>query len=185
MTRGRGSGGRTGIAGSASVEMEKIDTGESVPLPADNEGLLISKMVGEDSDGNNVRIATDSAGRLKVKDVQFDGTVDIGDLQLLDTSEQKIDPATDSSLQDIRDRLGNETGISTGRNTGGGELADLTIPEGKTIRVQALAGNSGIVEINGDFELQPGQGVDLGVDNAQQISYTADSGDGVCFIVEG
>lgn len=105
MSSKRGQAGRVGISGSASVSMEKIageDAGDPVPLPADeNDDLLLAKMVGEDDNGDFQRVATDSNGRIKVKDVQFDGTVDIGDLQVMDTTETKIDPATEQTVSEL------------------------------------------------------------------------------------
>lgn len=105
MSNKRGQAGRIGISGNASVSMEKIageNEGDPVPLPADEkDNLLLAKMVGEDSDGNFQRVATDSSGRIKVKDVQFDGTVDIGDLQVMNTSEVKIDPATEGTVSSL------------------------------------------------------------------------------------
>jgi len=232
MSSGRGKGGRTGIAGNVNVALEKED-GTNTPLPADDEGLLIAKLFGEDNNGNDNPIstdskgrlkvkqsdsnrliqgedgggdvqpvATDSAGRLKVKDVQFDGTVDIGDLQILNSSEQKIDPATEGTLSTIETNtnglfeasdftenrnvreLQNETGVTSGTDTGGGSLPSNPVPDGRTVRVQALQGNGSKIEIDGNFELVSGQAVDLAVDNSDKISYTADAGDGVCFIVE-
>ena len=283
MSSGRGKGGRTGIAGNVNVALEKED-GTNTPLPADDEGLLIAKLFGEDNNGNDnpvstdskgrltvkqsdsnrliqgedgggdvQPVATDSAGRLKVKDVQFDGTVDIGDLQILNTSEQKIDPATEGTLSNIEtntsglaqettlstietntsgiatestlstietntnglfessdftetrtitqnnaglfessdfteDRnvreLQNETGVTSGQDTGGGSLPGNTVPDGRTVRVQALQNNGAPIQIDGNFELVAGQAVDLGVENTDKISYTASSGDGICFIVE-
>lgn len=150
MTQGRGNGGRTGIAGSASVEMEKVSTGENVPLPADDEGLLIAKIFGSDNSGTDQELSVASSGELRVQGLK------------------------------------NQTGIISGQNTGGGSLASNTIPRGRTVRVQALTGNSAPVEVDGSFELVAGQAVDLAVTNTDQISYTvSNSGDGVCFIVEG
>lgn len=287
MSNKRGQAGRIGISGNASVSMEKIageNAGDPVPLPADeNDDLLLAKMVGEDDNGDFQRVATDSNGRIKVKDVQFDGTVDIGDLQVLNTSEQKIDPATEGTLSTIEtntsglaqestlettntnlagienelslvenntsgiaqedtlstietntsgiaqestlstietntnglfeasdftetrtitqnnaglfeasdfteDRnvreLQNETGVTSGQDTGGGSLPSNAVPDGRTVRVQALQGNGAKIEIDGNFELVAGQAVDLAVDDTNKISYTANAGDGVCFIVE-
>jgi len=248
MSSGRGKGGRTGIAGNVNVALEKSD-GTNTPLPADDEGLLIAKLFGEDNNGNDNPIstdskgrltvkqsdsnriiqgedsggsvqpvATDSAGRIKVKDIQFDGTVDIGDLQILDDQEQIIHPATEGTLSTIEtntsglatettlstietntnglfepsdfteDRnvreLQNETGLTSGTDTGGGSLPSNTVPDGRTVRVQALTNNGAPIQVDGNFELVAGQAVDLGVDNTDKISYTADAGDGVCFIVE-
>jgi len=251
MSSGRGKGGRTGIAGNVNVALEKED-GTNTPLPADDEGLLIAKLFGEDNNGNDNAVstdskgrltvkqsdsnrliqgedgggdvqpvATDSAGRLKVKDVQFDGTVNIGDLQVLNSSEQKIDPATEGTLSTIEtntnelfeasdftetrtitqnnaglfessdfteDRnvreLQNETGVTSGQDTGGGSLQNNSVPDGSSVRVQALQGNGATIQIDGNFELVPGQAVDLGVNDTSKISYTANAGDGVCFIVE-
>jgi len=143
MSSGRGKGGRTGIAGNVNVALEKSD-GTNTPLPADDEGLLIAKLFGEDNNGNDNAVstdskgrltvkqsdsnrliqgedsggsvqpvATDSAGRLKVKDVQFDGTVDIGDLQVMNTSEVKIDPATEQTLASIDGKVATESTLST------------------------------------------------------------------------
>jgi len=234
MSSGRGKGGRTGIAGNVNVALEKSD-GTNTPLPADDEGLLIAKLFGEDNDGNDNAIstdskgrltvkqsdsnriiqgedsggsvqpvATDSAGRIKVKDVQFDGTVDIGDLQILNTSEQKIDPATEGTLSTIEtntnglfessdfteDRnvreLQNETGVTSGTDTGGGSLPSNSVPDGKAVSVKAQFGNAGAVQINGDYPLLEGDNVSLQVQNTDQISYTTDNGtESVAFIVEG
>lgn len=315
MSSGRGKGGRTGIAGNVNVALEKSD-GTNTPLPADDEGLLIAKLFGEDNNGNDNAVstdskgrltvkqsdsnriiqgedsggsvqpvATDSAGRLKVKDVQFDGTVDIGDLQILNTSEQKIDPATEGTLSNIEtnttglaqnstlentntnlagidnelsvienntsglaqentlatietntsgiatestlstietntnglfeandftetrtitqnnaglfessdfteDRnvreLQNETGVTTGTDTGGGSLPSNSVPDGKAVSVKAQFGNAGAVQINGDYPLLEGDSVSLQVQNTDQISYTTDNGtESVAFIVEG
>jgi len=58
------------------------------------------------------------------------------------------------------------------------------VPDGRTVRVQALTNNGAPIQVDGNFELVPGQAVDLGVDDISKISYTANAGDGVCFIVE-
>lgn len=234
MSSGRGKGGRTGIAGNVNVALEKED-GTNTPLPADDEGLLIAKLFGEDNNGNDNAVstdskgrltvkqsdsnrliqgedsggsvqpvATDSAGRLKVKDVQFDGTVDIGDLQVLNTSEQKIDPATESTLSTIEANtnglfepsdftearnvreLQNEAGVTSGQDTGGGSLPSNAVPDGKAVSVKAQFGNTGAVNINGDYPLLEGDSISLQVTNTDQISYTTDNGtETVAFIVEG
>jgi hypothetical protein len=89
--------------------------------------------------------------------------------------------AKNNTLQNLAT---NSTGITTGQDTGGGTLPSNSVDPGRSVRVQALSGNSGLVEVNGDFELAAGQAVDLQVTNTDKISYTAASSDGVCFIVE-
>lgn len=210
MSNKRGQAGRIGISGNASVSMEKIageNAGEPVPLPADeNDNLLLAKMVGEDDNGDFQRVATDQNGRIKVKDVQFDGTVDIGDLQVMNKSEEKINPATEGTVstlltestftatdfftpgdftesRNVRE-LQNESSVTSGTDSGGGSLPSNAVPDGRTVRVQALQGNGATIQVDGNFELVPGQAIDLAVDNTDKISYTASAGDGVCFIVE-
>lgn len=148
MSKNNSSRGRTGISGSASVEVERIDTGSTAPLVSDSDELLLAKIVGEDGSGDFQRIAVNQDGQLEVSELQ------------------------------------NQTGIVTGQDTGGGVLASNPIPDGRTVRVQALQANSSTIEVEGDFELAPGQAVDLAVDDTSKISYTANAGDGVCFIVE-
>lgn len=217
MSSGRGKGGRTGIAGNVNVALEKED-GTNTPLPADKDDLLLTKITGEDQNGDFQRVAVDQNGRLRVKDVQFDGTVDIGDLQILNKSEERINPGTEATLQDIlnnqfeasqftetrsieennaglfeasdfsEDRnvreLQNHSGVHSGQDIGGGTLASNPVPDDQKVRVQALAGNGSIIQIDGSFQLQPGQAVDLQVNDLDKISYNANSGDGICFIVE-
>jgi len=89
--------------------------------------------------------------------------------------------AKNSTLQNIAT---NESGITSGTDTGGGTLPSNSVAPGRTVRVQALAANGSTVEVDGNFELAAGQAVDLAVTNTDKISYTAASGDGVCFIVE-
>jgi len=156
MSGNRGKGGRTGIAGNVNVALEKSD-GTNTPLPADDEGLLIAKVFGQDNNGNDNPLSTDSKGRLTVKQ--------------------------SSELRNVEE-LQNESGVTSGQDTGGGSLPSNSVPDGRTVRVQALQGNGANIEVDGNFELVPGQAVDLGVDDTSKISYTADAGDGVCFIVE-
>ena len=212
MSNKRGQAGRIGISGSASVSMEKIageNQGDPVPLPADEkDNLLLAKMVGEDDNGDFQRVATDSNGRIKVKDVQFDGTVDIGDLQVMNKSQQKINPATEDTVstlltestftatdfftpgdftesRNVRE-LQNESSVTSGTDSGGGSLPSNSVPDGKSVSVKAQFGNSGAVQINGDYPLLEGDSVSLQVQNTDQISYTTDNGtEGVAFIVEG
>jgi len=166
MSEGRGQGGPRGIAGAVNVALEKEGSGENTPLPADDEGLLIAKVFGEDNDGNDNPLSTDSKGRLTVK-------------QRSDLFESS-DFTEDRNVRELQ----NETGVVSGQDTGGGSLPSNSVPDGRTVRVQALQGNGATVEVDGNFELVPGQAVDLGVDNTDKISYTANAGDGVCFIVE-
>jgi len=156
MSSGRGKGGRTGIAGNVNVALEKSD-GTNTPLPADDEGLLIAKVFGQDNNGNDNALSTDSKGRLTVKQ--------------------------SSDLRNVEE-LQNETGVISGQDTGGGSLPSNPVPDGRTVRVQALQGNGAPIKVDGNFELVAGQAVDLGVTNTDKISYTAASTDGVCFIVE-
>lgn len=150
MGQNNSSRGRSGISGSASVEVERIDTGQTAPLISDSDDLLLTKIVGEDGSGDFTRLSVDSQGELRVQGLK------------------------------------NQTGITTGRDSGGGALPSLSIPRGRSVRIQALSGNSALIRINSDFELAAGQGVDLAVTDLSQISYTVtNSGDGVCFIVEG
>jgi hypothetical protein len=305
MSNKRGQAGRIGISGNASVSMEKIageNEGDPVPLPADeNDNLLLAKMVGEDDNGDFQRVATDQNGRIKVKDVQFDGTVDIGDLQVMNTSETKINPATEGTVSSLlsesvfkqsqntsdellvdiatdtvglltentfqqsqnasdeivvdiatntanlleqgdtvsvdslpsiptgnnnigevniaediflssdftetrtisqnnaglfeasdftEDRnvreLQNESSVTSGTHSGGGSLPSNPVPDGKSVSVKAQFGNTGAVQVNGDYPLLEGDSVELQVQNTDQISYTTDNGtEGVAFIVEG
>ena len=148
MSKNNSSRGRTGISGSASVEVERIDTGSTAPLVSDSDELLLAKIVGEDGSGDFRRIAVDSAGELQVQGLK------------------------------------NHGGITAGEDTGGGQLPSNPIPRGRTVRVQAKPGNGATVSIEGNFQLQPGQAVDLGGNNTDKISYTAAAGDGVEFIVE-
>ena len=105
--------------------MEKIageNEGDPVPLPADeNDNLLLAKMVGEDDNGDFQRVATDQNGRIKVKDVQFDGTVDIGDLQILNKSEAKINPATEGTVSSLL----SETVFQQSQNSSDELLVDI------------------------------------------------------------
>jgi len=89
--------------------------------------------------------------------------------------------AKNNTLQNIAT---NESGVTSGTDTGGGTLPSNSVAPGRSVRVQAQPGNSSNISVNGDFQLQPGQGLDLAVTNTDKISYTASSGDGVEFIVE-
>jgi len=204
---GRSQGpGTLGTEAEANVQFSVIDSTQKVVPVTDEDELLLSKMVGTDSNGDFQRLAVDQAGRLKVKDVQFDGSVDIGDLQILDDQQQIIDPATEGTLSSIEANtnglfepsdftearnvreLQNETSVIAGAvtdDTTGSSLPSNGIPDGRTVRVQADPGNSASLLVSGSFSLQPGQGLDLGVDDTSKISFTAQSsGDELEFIVE-
>jgi hypothetical protein len=197
MSSGRGKGGRTGIAGNVNVALEKED-GTNTPLPADDEGLLIAKVFGQDNNGNDNPLSVDSKGRLTVKqpinpategtlstiETNTDGLAQESTLSTIETNTDGLFEASDFTEDRNVRELQNETGIISGQDTGGGSLPSNAVPDGKTIRVQALQGNGAKIEIDGNFELVAGQAVDLAVDNTDKISYTAGTGDGICFIVE-
>ena len=120
--------GKQGSESNATVSYEEVETGDPVTPVTDTDSLMLSKMVGEDDSGNSVRLATDSSGRVKVKDVQFDGTVDIGDLQVMNTSEEKIDPATEQTVSDLmKDSTFTETRTITDIQTGGSQTDELAV----------------------------------------------------------
>jgi len=202
MSKNNSSRGRTGISGSASVEVERIDTGSTAPLVSDSDELLLAKIVGEDGSGDFQRIAVDQDGKLELSA----SDINIGDVNLLDSNDTITDPATEGTLSAIETNtsglfepsdftearnvreLQNETGVIAGDvtdDTTGSSLPSNSIPDGRTVRVQADPGNSASLLVSGSFSLQPGQGLDLGVDDTSKISFTAQSsGDELEFIVE-
>jgi len=87
---------------------------------------------------------------------------------------------------DLQNLAVNETSITSGTDSGGGTLPSNPVPDGKAVSIKAQFGNTGVVNINGDFPLQAGDTVTLQVDNTDKISYTTANGtEGVAFIVEG
>lgn len=129
----------------------------------------------EDLDSAVPALETDGNGLLQA--VIESGSIDVSNVgdffQASDFTEAR----------NVRE-LQNETGVASGQDTGGGSLSTQDVPDGSHVRVQALQGNDSIVQVDGNFELVAGQAVNLGVDDVSKISYTANAGEGVCWIVE-
>lgn len=96
---------------------------------------------------------------------------------------KQFTPSDFTETRNVRE-LQNQTGVVSGQNTGGGTLASNPVPDGRKVRVQALAANGSTIKVDSNFELAAGQAVNLAVTNTDKISYTANAGDGVCYIVE-
>lgn len=191
-------GGRSGTSGNVDVSYREQSTEKPIKPVTDPEGRQLNLNFGVDSNGDPQVLSTDSNGRL---DLATNPDVNIGDVQILDSTDAIIDPATEETLSSIEssvateqtatsidDAVSNEAGVISGQatdDTTGTTLSSNAVPDGKAVSVKALNSNNGIIEIDGSFELEPKASVSLQVDDVSKISFTAqNSGDGVSWIVE-
>lgn len=126
--------------------------------------------------------------------IESEGTV----TEIEDKDDNVAAPASDERLesmrQEIRDRLGNWSGLTAVKYTTSGTTAEQVgsndVPEGVSVLVQALEGNTGTVYVGDSttqpVSLQPEANVSLAVTNTDKIHVRADNGgDGVGILFEG
>jgi len=106
----RGRAGQLGTRTNAQVEYQIEGNGQTIKPVADTDGRTISRIVGEDSNGNVQTISVDSEGRI---DMAMNPDVNIGDVQVLDSSDSIIDPATEETVSSIDSKVATESSLSS------------------------------------------------------------------------
>jgi len=113
--------------------------------------------------------------------------------RVIDTAGNKVAPATEGLQQAIRDRLGNQSGLSgftyTTSSTTAEQLDAGSVPEGVTVLLQAPTSNGSKMFVGFSteqpIEMQPGGTVALDVTDTSHIYVRAStSGDDVGVLYE-
>lgn len=109
---------------------------------------------------------------------------EIGKARMQDSAGTLIDPA---------EKFVNKTGVAHDQNTGGGALSAQAVDDGHHVGVKALpdngsevhVGEAGSVTTSNGVPLDPGESIELPVDDVSRIGYAVDNaGDGVAWAVE-
>lgn len=192
--------GTQGTEAEAEVKFKNIKTGNPATAVTDDDDLLLAKFVGEDGNGNIRRLATDQSGRLKVKDIQFDGTVNIGDLQILDDNENIIHPAENGTVQSVADQGSqNQPGI---RASGGyidpstsfsvlNSGVSISVPNGKAVTIEAKGDNSSAIDVRDTtnqelVKIAPGKTLEVEISDISNLEARNNStGDQLQWFFEG
>jgi hypothetical protein len=174
-------------------------TGRLNPGPQSTEVSSIGDDVvvrGVDTNGTERRLKLDDEGRIRLA---ASVEADIGDVNLLDTNDNQIDPATEGTLSSVDDALSNGIDIVTGQETvgtpGTAEALNggtgISVPDGQSVAVIALPDNSGsvfvgdsTVDSSSGVELVGGAGVEFDVDDVSKVFVDAlNANDGVSWKV--
>lgn len=80
----------------STIPLDKLIDKIKSTFDLDSEGTLSTLLHGEDSGGTKRKVYVDSEGR-----IQLGSDMDIGNVNLLDTTDTEIDPATEPTLSSI------------------------------------------------------------------------------------
>lgn len=176
--------GQLGTRTNAQVEYQIEGNGQTIKPVADSTGRTISRIVGEDSNGDPQRIQTDTTGNLKTK--LFGERVGTGTLTAIKVDgDGSIKVAEFENYTDIYASDGWIT-PATGSWTA---FTGPQVEDGTAISVTASSGNSDEVFIRtqtgNKYPLSPGEEQNWGIKNTSNIEAQAQtSGDQVKWTTE-